>query len=742
LEHILDDCVDFILALLTQAPALTLLVTSRQPVQIRAENIVQVAGFTFASGTDINADQSEAVQFFNKQAKQVWQGFHLATQQKAVVEICQLLDGLPLGLELAATHVATISCQTIAKMVRRNLDVLATTMRDVPARQRSLRAVFAYSWQLLTAPQQQLLQQCAVFQGGFTLSAAEAVIAGISAPTLQGLVAHSLLQQTADGRFQMHDMVRQFVVEKWDNTIEETEQNHAEFYMKWVAKMPAMFAGIQYQQALQETQLEQANLLQAWSWAVAHQQVNLLQQGLGGVQAFHEYQRLFEKSIILFQETYHHLCQQVDITQPLWAELLGQMILMKVRSHLKLQQTELAAQALAEAEKWVDVAQSDKLQVELIIQRADLLIDQSRPEDSGILARQALAEHKPATSPRNHANLQFASGFSYMRQGKNQLASPELLASAALFEEIGDLFGASKALEMVGIAHIHMGQLAQGKQYLLKALDFAEQRQHLDVVTRLHRALGILYSQLGDHSQAIVLFQKRLDFTHQTNSTGDALMEWGNLGLEYILVGQYDLARTAHEKYFTLLQESLPAISLSALFYINDSLLQCRLGDFAKAINQAQQGVQLAEQAGMNSYVAYGLMNEAQGWLGLANYEMAQAKYEAALAIRQELGEMTLAIESYAGLARVALAQADHKGALAQVEKVLAHGDFDGTEEPMLVWLTCYQVLAANGDERAEGVLRQAQALLQARAMQISDEEMRASFLEKVPAHYELTFSP
>ena len=122
---------------------------------------------------------------------------------------------------------------------------------------------------------------------------------------------------------------------------------------------------------------------------------------------------------------------------------------------------------------------------------------------------------------------------------------------------------------------------------------------------------------------------------------------------------------------------------------------------------------------------------------------MAEAAdvYRQALDIRHELGEHNVAMETLAGLTRVTLAQGNLDQAQAYVEEILSYLETDsleGTHEPFRVHLTCYRVLCANQDPRAQAVLNRAHHLLQKQAAKISDEEMHRSFLENVAAHREI----
>ena len=145
----------------------------------------------------------------------------------AVLQICRLVQGMPLGLELAAAWVGTLSLPEIADAITQSNDFLTSGWRDIPERQQSLRAVFEWSWRLLTPPEQQVLRQLAVFQGDFSRTAAQAVT-GAPLALLTRLVHKSLVQwderaAPVGGRYALHELLRQFVAEK----LAQREQDEA-----------------------------------------------------------------------------------------------------------------------------------------------------------------------------------------------------------------------------------------------------------------------------------------------------------------------------------------------------------------------------------------------------------------------------------------------------------------------------------------------------------------------------------
>src|SRR5262245_54888192 len=215
-EHLLAEasCIALVRDLVRGAPQVKLLVTSREPLRIQAEWVLEVQGLPVPESAAPDAlEASSAARLFLQRARQARVGFTLTDDDRqAVYEICQLVAGLPLGIELAAAWVATLSCREIAREIQRSLDFLAASARDVVDRHQSIRAAFDHSWKLLSAEEQRVLRQIAVFRGSFGRAAAEQV-ATTSLASLSTLVSKSLLRHTQDGRYELHDLVRQYALE-------------------------------------------------------------------------------------------------------------------------------------------------------------------------------------------------------------------------------------------------------------------------------------------------------------------------------------------------------------------------------------------------------------------------------------------------------------------------------------------------------------------------------------------------
>ncbi|MDQ3412679.1 MAG: NB-ARC domain-containing protein [Chloroflexota bacterium] len=265
LEHLLA-ATPWIAALLAACPALTVLATSRERLRLHGERELAVPPLAVPNRT--RADSTEglagvaAVRLFVERSREVEAAFVLTPENAgAVAEICRRLDGLPLAIELAAARTKVLPPHALLARLERRLPLLIGANRDTPERQRTLRDAIAWSHDLLTPAERACFRWLAVFVGGFTLTAADAVLGTVAAEgsgeaeagygfdhqtraldLIESLVDKSLLRRdqatgtgkgAAEPRFAMLETVREFALERLDASgeLETARQAHASFYL-------------------------------------------------------------------------------------------------------------------------------------------------------------------------------------------------------------------------------------------------------------------------------------------------------------------------------------------------------------------------------------------------------------------------------------------------------------------------------------------------------------------------------
>jgi predicted ATPase len=267
--------------LLSNCPNLKLLVTSRETLKLEEEHVVMLEGLSFPplSSSDIalsdavfsDAVFSDAVQLFKERAQQVKVQFELTENLAAVIQICHLVEGLPLGIELAASWVRLMPCTDIAHEIEWGLELLSSTSKNIPERRRSLKAAFEYSWKLLTSKEQETLRNLSVFHNGFGREAASDV-AGATIPMLASLVDKSLLRVAPNGRYTFHSLLQHFSGEKLaanDNEQSSVQEKHSKYYLRLLEKVKQQMRGGGQKEALRQLEEETENIFKAWSWASA-----------------------------------------------------------------------------------------------------------------------------------------------------------------------------------------------------------------------------------------------------------------------------------------------------------------------------------------------------------------------------------------------------------------------------------------------------------------------------------------
>jgi predicted ATPase/transcriptional regulator with XRE-family HTH domain/Tfp pilus assembly protein PilF len=284
-EHLLPAA-DLVSGLLSVCPHLKVLTTSRAGLRVRGEHEYALAPLALADTAHLPPlealAQYPSIELFVQRAREVRPDFRLtAANAVAVAQICARQDGLPLAIELAARHVKVLAPQMLLERMERSLPALAHGARDLPARQRTMRDTIAWSYNLLTPQEQTLFRRLAVFAGGCSLQAVEAVcgaVAALSIPsvldTLTALFEKSLLnlQVAEDGedlRFTTLETIREFAQEQLTAGDEEEalRRAHATYYLALAEQAVPELRGPEQADWLERLEQEHDNLRAALRWS-------------------------------------------------------------------------------------------------------------------------------------------------------------------------------------------------------------------------------------------------------------------------------------------------------------------------------------------------------------------------------------------------------------------------------------------------------------------------------------------
>jgi predicted ATPase len=545
-EHVLEGAV-LLTEIVADAPGVKILVTSRERLRLRAERVYEVAGLAFpqdAAASDFAA--FDAVRMLVACASYTQPDFEVAeTDRAAVTDICRLVGGMPLGIELAAAWLHTVPAEVIATELAANLDFLQTTMRDTPARHRSMRAVFEHSWRLLMPAEQAAFTRLAVFHGGFTRGAAQAV-AGAELHTLATLIDKSLLRVDAAGRYSFHELLRQFAEEKLAADAEahaRTCDSHSDFFLQFMQQRTPALTDHRQLTALKEIEPELDNIREAWNWAVGRQCWQRLRQAAHAVLLMLDWRSPSQEGVALFSSLAAALA--APAAQPLSGRLelglLGVALMWQGWLLCRLGQVAEGSSYLAQSRPLV-LAHGEPFEIVhntfnyVIWFGADVEQAQAMLEQSWVLARDSGYAFGTALIIEALGSLQYEHGAFVEAQQRME-------AALAAWRAIGHPFGTSSALNYLGRIALALGHYPEAKRLQQESLAIRRSCGIQLPVALCLDDLGEIACTVGDFDEAAACYRQSLDLYRDLGSQGH--QAWALSGLGETALGQGNLTEAA-----------------------------------------------------------------------------------------------------------------------------------------------------------------------------------------------------
>ncbi len=311
-EHVIEGA-QYLSELVQNCPNLIILTTSREPLDLPGEHILPVDAFAVPEIIEVKPNEIptlEAVQLFAQHARRVRPDFQLGDDNLAqVLEICRLVDGLALGIELAAVWVRALTVGDIAKEIAQSLDFLSSNSANLAKRHRSIRAAFEHSWGLLTTDEQQALRRLAVFRGGFFKEAVRRA-AHVPLPVLGSLIDKSLLSLNSQGRYRRHRLLHQYMQDKLSENPSEAMQaklDHSQYYFSVLQQGLEGIRGAQSKAALEMLELDFENIHEAWRFAIEQCRWHFIKVGTEALMRFFDARGRYQEAISMFAEAINQL---------------------------------------------------------------------------------------------------------------------------------------------------------------------------------------------------------------------------------------------------------------------------------------------------------------------------------------------------------------------------------------------------------------------------------------------------
>jgi predicted ATPase/DNA-binding SARP family transcriptional activator len=618
LEHLLgpeSPIPDRIATLLgATGPRVKILATSREPLALQEEWLYELEGLAYPRDGMLPAEVQAcpAVQFFAQRARQSYVGFSLAAELPSVARICALVEGLPLGLELAAGWVRSVPCAEIATSLDEHASQLRSRHVNRAQRHHSLGAVISYSWERLPAEQRDALSALSVLRGTFSREAAEQV-AHANVRTLSALADKALLQRASEGRWHLHEVVRQYAWDEPGATSKAKAAKHAAIgklrdahYMGFLERLVVQLEGPEEAHAYDAIEQEVANIRAAWHSCARARDLAAMAAAAPAWMDFLEKDRFVDEG--------------------------------RTMARLWIEAAVTSGDDLAEARARMYLASFGEL--------AGLL---GESLDAADLAIAALAKREaPAELAR--ATMYRAAVLSHL--GRLAEAEAEGARAIAIAETLDQPLLLTQSLTVLGYIVIRSGKGTLARDLQRRALGIAESIGRPSYIARVSNNLALAENFLGDYKAAEAGYERALGIWKSIGMIRVAGLAMHNLGVVAQRLGDFALALERYREGLDLLKRAgdrkMIAINLIST---GDSLV--RIGRARDALAPLAEGIRIAERDAHALVVAYAYPMFAHAEISLGNVRQAAIHILAGLDLAERDNYTDVIAESVVNAARL-----------------------------------------------------------------------------------------
>ncbi len=734
LEHLVAER-SFLLEVVQNAQQVKILMTSREQLRLHAEHLYPVVGLSVPAAHEWARDpergashgsgrersraphppqdlgQYASVELFVTWIQQRLPEFQLTLQnQPNIGRICQLLGGVPLGLELTAQlyveQGAAILPPLIDEIERldplqpaaRGFDHLQRPALDLPARHQSLRSLLHHSWRLLGASERELLRHCAIFRGGFTREAILAVSNG-DGSTLLALVTKSLVRRASHDRYDLPELVREYVIDQLQQDVQmvrSVAQKHAAYFAKLVAQQEERI--YQQSEALQMLQREIYNLRAMWHWLIeqaptTQAAVALLNHAISSFFQFFALTSQRTEALMLARNALESLrpalqnrAQGAEATR-LLALLLVNAAEAGVRTEERMRVKEWVAEANA-----IGAAQADAV---LLTQSylALAIIDARGPNHHRALFDDALTWAERAHSPVWQVHVLLAAIPHWVTSLETRAKATdrcEALIRIVNTQQYQHLLG--DALLMQAMVYRSHEEYERSIETVQKSLEACQSGQGRTPIVRMcHEMLGQIYMQIRKLAEAHNWAHAAYRQSKIEGNQPSVLNNLYTMGFVKIQQKDWPVAANYLHELITSAEE-IDATQFTILGYMGLGMLHNHQQRYENGISYYQKAAELSKQANYPGNWAASLSGIANAYLYLKRYAEA---YKAIVPLLVDDLLFSFPNRSTLNLAAIT-----------------------------------YRVLTARQDSRAAEILERVHAVLQSELAKFTDPELRAAFIE------------
>lgn len=625
--------------LLVHLPRLKILITSRQRLNLRAEWLYEVPGMAYPGESQDEIEDYTAVQLFMECARRADPEFSITPQERSQVgRICSLVEGLPLGIELSASWVRTLSVQEIAEEIATNLDFLRSNLSDLPERHSSLNAVFDYSWALLSEEERRVFRRLSVFQGGFDRQAAR-FVANANIVNLSAFVDKSLLRFSAEKRYEMLDTMRQFAWRKLVESPVELERSHslhAQYFANLMENKASEQTSDRQLTALNEIRVEMENLRQAWEWCLQSHAWAHLDRMIDGLYLFFETRSRAREAVFMFDQA----------SQALQPFLMG-------------------------------TADLDRIYHRLLERLGWFRFRLGQYEPGLRQMQDALGDAEQRGDEMEIAQASYHIGYMHLLLSEHPQAISATQRSLEIYRRLGLAAEQGYCLNGLAASCYYLNQVEQSSRYAQEALEIFTQLDYLQGQGRSLTILSVLAEQAGEIERSRQLRERGLEISRLLNDQRGIAVTLNNLGNLLVLNQDFAGAQRSLEEAIEICRSigdlRQAAISLNNLA----SLFNQEIHDSQRSRQAYGESLNLFQQLNDRRGILYTSYDLGQAYISWGEYAKAAELFHQALLTAQSLEQTSLKLYVLAGYASLYAQQGRVEDAWQLVSLIANHADSD-----------------------------------------------------------------
>jgi predicted ATPase/DNA-binding SARP family transcriptional activator len=596
-EHLLEGAI-ILSRIIKSAPGVQILVTSRERIKLHEEQVFPLRGLEFPEPAmaRFDVDYSAGKLFLQTTRRQRPDYALEKSEFVSLARICQLVEGMPLALELAATWADTLPLSTIASEIQRNLDFLTTEFRNMPARHRSVRAVIDVSWEQLLPAEQTMFSQLSVFRGGFTRKAATA-ITGATMQNLSTLVGKSMLRYSkSQDRYFIHELLRQYGEGKLGELrerVDELKDRHSYYFCEWFTNQITANTLISKGQksVLDAMTLELENTRVAWDWALHNRQIERLMFRTTAFGMYYAWRGGFQEGERTFQAFANKLADLND-QKDANSKIMRASIINWQAYYLN----ELGDRAKA---------------IALLLESKDLI-------------NSPCVVEMDTRAARAH-NLVNQSRSGWWQSSDARLE--QLAQARALYREVDHPFGLPYALTTSAGLALVTGRVEEAQNFYKESLELYECTGNLLGKAASLNGLGNLSFAQNDYDEAESLLRQAVDIAMENEDLQRVTTASMSLGSVYLYWGQFERAQSVLERCVTDSTDmGLQIRRAASLYYLGYACLH--LGEYDNAARYGKIALPLAQEMNYKEIIAQSIMLPAAIDLANGAYLQALNKFE------------------------------------------------------------------------------------------------------------------